>query len=459
MNFKHASRSIFGKARCAALVLGFAGIIPLAAQVTDTMWNGGNGLWTDATKWNGGGPAGSRNTIVQNGTVTLNGEANIRLLQLATDGPARATLNIVKGARLSAGNAGPSFVGTGDQATGIVVQTGGEANFDNFLVLGGSGSQNTGGTASYTIGDGKLAVGQGLRLGHNTTGNCTASFVQTGGAVRLGSVALGSARYAGMSGVRTITVSGTISGGTLSVKNDYEHGLAADRGMGQINAITTVVGSAASISVGGNLTLNQNAKNDSTMVFFLDDGGVSPIELKGGAALAGRLHVAPKGGIALVGGDTFKLIEARGITGDFAKRPDASLWTVQTGTVEGGRAVVTLGLAETGRRGAIVFSSSGMQGAVFPASPAGHVVIDRLVEGTRVELCLAAVPGQGKTIADLVSHLNTNGVHAEVISNGSYTVAVTTRVTKSSARLVWDLRDFNRGATLAGIGIAPAKAR
>lgn len=448
-------------------VLATAGVFLMAAtaQAVDVTWIGGTGDWSVSGNWSGGVPSAANNTFIQTGTVTLDSTGDARVLYVGTATDANAIFNITDGAVLGIGGASTSRIGTGTGSTATVNQTGGSVtiNVNNYMDLGGtsSGGTQTGGTGTYNISAGSLTIGHanGLLLTGNNNGSGTAFFNQTGGVVSLGGLAVGANRSTGSSGsARVNNATYTISGGTLNIAGNLSQATTSTTGtLGSVNGTTKVVGSAASISVGGNVVLNHDgSKNTSTLSFAIDNGGVSKINVTGTgtAALAGTLKAGFKGGMALTATDSFTLIETNtgNITGSFGTGPDAGLWSVATSSVGSGRDGVVLSLAGAAGKGAITFSGSAT-GTTFAASSAGFVTIDGFGIGDDVSLYLAADAGTGKTVADLVTYLNTNGIAATAVSEDGYSILVTTEASAASSWFAWDLRDFNADAMLSGVGV------
>lgn len=452
-------RSLIATSQLSA-AFAFCGLVlfasPLRAQTTTTWTGTTDNQWTMGPNWSNGLPTSSQNTNIQTGSVYLDATGAARTLNLATTTSGSATLFIETGATLSVSSAAQSLIGTGAGATGTVTQTGGSATFNNALTLGGNSSSN-GGTASWTISDGSLTVNGavGLRLGNNTTGNSTSQFTQSGGAVTLTTLRLGSDRYTGATGTPTNTAGYTISGGDLIVSGSFTHGLSTTNGTGRINATTQIIGSTATVSVGGNFILNNNQDNTATLSYSLDNGGVSKINLTGSgtASLAGTLQAGFKGGVALTTTGSFRLIETDTgkISGSFDTGPNAALWSVATSAVSGTRDAVLLSLQGSAQKGAL---SSSNPDATFAASTTGFVTLADLdVGGPLTLLSLIANAGTGKTITDLVFYFNINNIAA--IDTGGGTVQVSWQAQASDSWFAWDLSAFNTDATLSGVSVIP----
>lgn len=454
--------------KLSALVLS-AGVFLSAATVNaQTIWSGGTGDWTNVANWSNGLPDATKNASIQSGSVTLDAAGDARILQLGTDASATASLTITGGANLSLSGSATSRIGTGTGSSATVTQTGGSVSVhaNNYLDLGGtsSGGTQTGGTASYGISGGSFTANNanGIMMGGNNNGSSTSVFNQSGGVVTLGGLSVGASRSTGSSGSPRInTATYTISGGTLNITGNLSQATTSTSGtLGSVHGTTRVVGSAATISVGGNLALNHDGtKNTSTLSFAIDNGGVSKINLTGAgtAALAGTLNAGFKGGMALTSSNSFTIIEANtgNITGAFGTGPDAGLWTTATTAVSGSRDAVVLSFAGAADKGSIVYAGP-TTGTTFAAASTGYVTLTGLGSGEAVGLYLAADAGTGKTVGELVTYLNDNGVAATAISEGGYSVLVTTEASAASSWFAWDLREFNADATLSGVGVASA---
>jgi hypothetical protein len=451
--------------KLSSVVLSAGVVFSAAALNAQTTWTGGTGDWTVSGNWSAGVPTSAQNANIQSGAVTLGATGDARALFVGSDPSAIANLTITLGATLSIGGASTSRIGSGTGASGTVTQTGGSVtiNSNNYLDLGGTstGGTQTGGSGTYSISGGSLTISHanGIQMGGNNNGSATSVFKQSGGVVTLGSLAVGANRSTGSSGSpRVNNATYTISGGTLAIAGNLTQATTSTTGtLGSVNGTTKVVGSAATITVGGNVTLNHDgSKNTSTLSFAIDNGGVSKINLTGTgtAALAGTLKAGFKGGIALTATDSFTLLEANtgNISGSFGTGPDSGLWTVATSSVGGGRDGVTLALAGAANKGGIAFTGSSAD-ASFSASSTGYVTFTGLGAGDDINLYLAASAGTGKSVSDLVTYLNSNGIAATAISENGYSVLVTTEASAASSWFAWDLRDFNADAVLSGVGI------
>ncbi|EIQ01272.1 hypothetical protein OpiT1DRAFT_05846 [Opitutaceae bacterium TAV1] len=424
-------------------------------QAADITWTGEvNGQWTEDRNWNVGVPTSSDNALIQTGTVYLNATAAARSLNVASTVGVSATLFIQDGASLSVGSAAPSLIGTGNGATGIVTQTGGFATFANALTLGGSGS-TAGGNGSWTISGGSLTVtgSSGLRLSGNTGGTAsTSQFTQSGGTVALTNLTVGAARYGAIGSSNNATY--TISGGDLSISGNFTHGTSGTGGSAAVAATTEVIGSSATINVGGNLTLNNNSRNTSTLSYAIDDGGVSTINVTGNATLAGTLGAGLKGGLTLTRTNEFTLVNAGGtLTSDFATGPDSSLWTTTTAS-----GALKLTLASSARKATLAAVDNTTVGTgAFAAATTGFVEITGLTTGQELTLYLNADAGTGKTIDDLAAWFTDNGVAATALAGmDGYNLSISKTAADSTAWLAWDLSAFNADATLSAIGLATA---
>lgn len=450
--------------RCAAFACVTFLLSTLLHAQTTTKWDGSeDNKWKTADNWDNGLPTSNQNTLINTGSVLLDTSATVRYLYLGTDSGATANLTIADGATLSIGGASVSRIGTGTDANATVTQTGGTVtvNPSNYLDLGGmsSGSTRTGGTATYTISNGSLTAlnSSGLQMSANTSSSSISTFDQKGGTVTLGGLTVGAGRKTSTStGTMTNTATYAISAGSLTVNGDFIHGTNGNTGNGYIEATTNVIGSKATINVGGNLTLNNNARNTSTLSYSLDDGGVSKINLTGSStgtssvAIAGTLKVGFKGGLALTTEKNFALIETSSgnVTGSFTTTPDAALWSVSTTST-----TVTASFAGTAKA-TFDASESTMKEATFAASSTGYASLSGLTVGENISLYLAADAGSGKNIADLVTYFNANGIVATAVNDGAYSILITKQTGKETSYLAWDLNDFNAGATLSAIKLA-----
>ncbi|AHF88987.1 hypothetical protein OPIT5_00555 [Opitutaceae bacterium TAV5] len=442
---------------CAVLLLSLAS--PRLHAVA-TIWDGSDGNWTTSTSWSAGNPGYTTNhAVIQEGNVTVNSApltAQYLLLVQGANGAGKtATLTINAGANLGMGTAADSQIGTAAGGTGTVIHNAGTVNFDRSLVLGGTGSNNTGGTGIYTLNSGSFGVKNDFIMGNNTASSSFSYLNLNGGTANLqGNLKVGAARYTGGSGGRLNTAIVTIAGGTLNLTGDYTHGLATTNGAGAIEATTRITGSKATINIGGNLTLNQNARNDSTLAFTLDDGGVSTINVTGNATLAGTLNAGLKGGLTLTRTNEFTLVNAGGtLTSDFATGPDSSLWTTTTASD-----ALKLTLASSARKATLAAVDNTTVGTgAFAAATTGFVEITGLAAGQELTLYLNADAGTGKTIDDLAAWFTDNGVAATALAGmDGYNLSISKTAADSTAWLAWDLSAFNADATLSAIGLATA---
>lgn len=320
--------------------LGLCAAIAPAATVD---WSSaGDGNWNEPSNWTdasdssnhlpGSGDTADIGQLQSGRTVTINSAVpDIGALQVgfgsSTD--RSATLKLETGASLTVTGAARVGGGRGARNTGTVIQNDGTLIVQGGLQIGVGG--NTTRQGYYYLNDGILQTrgtdyNADIVIGTNGGGGGGfGTFVQTGGSVVTRDVTLSPQSKSGEAHY-------TISGGSLTARHLSIGGTNAE----QLTSAAEfqVIGSGATISLSGNLEINDNAATEGAhagsaigrLVFTIDDGGVSFLSVAGDATLGGDLFVTLADGTTLSDGQVFKLLDIGGTrTGTFRDLGEASL--------------------------------------------------------------------------------------------------------------------------------------
>lgn len=437
-----------------AVAFSFASI---SHAQTTIFWTGEQSNdWMEAGNWSGGAlPTAATNTNINDGDVALGGAAVVRYLRMGADLDSTSSLTISTDATLSAGAAGPSSIGAAAGSASAITQNGGSFTVNHDFSFGGVTSSVQGGAGTYSLSDGTLNVTGALLLGRSAAGSSAGLFYQSGGSVTLGSLEVGALRSLGGATGRVNTALYQISDGTLTVSGSMRLGTETTNGAGMVDATTLVRGSKATINVGGNLTVNNNTRNVSTMRFEVDNGGVSKINLGGGAQanLAGILEAGFNGGMALTSESAFTLIEADAdsIVNGFTQTPDANLWNLGVTDLGNGRSALQLSLNEAARLGTVSVGEA----IAFDASGYGYVVLSGAGSGIPLSIHLSVEAGTGVDINDFLAYLTSHGINAALSTQSGYSIVVSVLSSGETGYYGWDLRDFNPDATISGVTVVP----
>lgn len=340
--------------RGAVLALAVAGVSVLAAQVqAQTVWIGGgaDNNWSTDANWDAGEPDLATTANLNNGdTILINQageEANFANIngsgtfdirpgaELTTGGSVRigfgggsdgallmsgGTVTITGGGSdLTIGDAGTTdaravgtatisggaitapdnmLIGGGANADGVLSQTGGDLAFDNVVVVGGGPTS----TGLYNIEGGSVTqLGSvGFLVGNN--GTATGTVNQSGGTVNAVNMNVGNngtGQYTHTGGALNVTDALTVAANSGSV------GTFIVRGSDPGGSIT-----AGSFAAGA---------GDADLVFQIEDSsGTTLIDIAGAANLEGALIDLELLGYTPDAGETFNLLAASDITGNYS---------------------------------------------------------------------------------------------------------------------------------------------
>ncbi|MFC1806442.1 hypothetical protein ACFL09_05620, partial [Planctomycetota bacterium] len=278
--------------------------------------------------WNGSGDG----TVVHDDGI-VNVPASGHKVYIGRQGVGHYTMN---DGELNAPNA-HMYVGgqenSGGPGDGTFIQNGGDVVVGQALRMATYRADTK---ARYEIHDGSLTIGQYLQVGRNGT----ATFIQTGGAVRVlrNNDALVMGASSGAKGTYII------SGGTLEVPN---HTTFVGVGGGQ--GMLDVRGSAADIDL---LRYQQN--NQSTLRSAIHNAGITRVDVASTATIStgAMVDVDIWGGVLFTPFPAFEFMRtatAGNISGAFTVTDPEPIWTVvQDGTVVQAVAVPTLAAASLG---------------------------------------------------------------------------------------------------------------
>ncbi len=457
-----------------AAVLGMA--FPQRASAITYSWSyAGSANWNIASNWTDMTNANTHAvpTSVDRARLAYLGDYEV----LVTDTQAVDTLQLANSlatnaqGRLRIGNGGTLSIGTGgiissDQQNGkayIYIDSGGTLNSSGIISWGRASNSTTtseihlaaGGAMNLTGANGILYLGGGLATArgygvlYQTGGTFTATSLQLD--TMSNEAANSSKGYYEVSGTSTVTVSTSIING--SGTSSYDDGTIK------------VIGSKSTISVTG-ASGSYSQGTHSKLEFALDNGGASKINLTGasstatlgnGTTNAGSLLVSFKAGAVLTTTSSFRLVEAKTVTGGFTNMPNSTLWTGAIQSVENSRQAYVLSYNAAANKSGSPLSLAGNDHVTFSASAVGYVEISGLLQNQIIQLYLDANPGEGKSIADLLAYFNLNGLSATAISVGDYDISLSfTAGAAGSSYFGWDLSSFN--ATSSGSGPATLSA-
>jgi hypothetical protein len=439
-------------------MIGTALMLPCVLPAATLTWVGADGGgWGIATNWNNGTtsavPVSTDLMNISNSTAasiaTGTTAVGSRVLIGSTNGTTGG-LNITGGSLTLSGGTGAGLLGLAATSNGAssatVNQSGGTVSVTTIQF----GTNNVSKTGAYNLSGGTLSISGLTELGRVGTSN----FTQTGGDMTTGSLSI-------VSDVATTAVTTaakySVSGGTLSVTGNLTNNAVVSANAGTANATFQVIGSTATINVGGNyVTGTESATRHATLDVKMDNGGLSKINLTGSgtATLAGTLSAGFKGGVALTTGTSFSVLEANTgqISGSFSTNPSTSLWAASSvQAVSGSRDALVLSYAGSANK--TTLSVTGTASGSFTAATMGYATFNSVTTGAPVSVYLDASAGTGKVTSDLLSFFTDNGITAVTSDLGGYSVRLTLTSITSTAYFGWDLTKFNSDATISGISI------
>jgi hypothetical protein len=317
---------------------------PTAAAVSQpNYWVGGNGIWTDGTKWSLGSPPSAGNNVLlasDAGTVIYNAAstAGFGSVTIGSTGGGPVCLSIGQGVfasrGLTVGQFGPGsldlcggsvtspriVLGMTDGSTGTSSQSGGSVSVGS-LYLG----YNPGSGGSYTLANGYLSVTGNAYLGYGGSG----SFYQCGGAVTVNNdLAIGSKGSCDFEGGKLQVGGYLFNNGSLTVNGSSLNGDLFQVGTlmqaGRLQGSGTITGN---VDVTGGTVYPGNAPGVLTIagsyaqsagtlnIDILGKGNYSQLNVTGTASVEGYLHVVLLSGASISNNDSFDIFHAALLTG------------------------------------------------------------------------------------------------------------------------------------------------
>ena len=369
---------------------------------------------------------GGQGTFVQSGTSTVN--ANLGTEFIVGDGGSAVGRYDMSGGTLNVNNGRTLYVGK--NGTGTFVQSGGTVNASGRLHVG----QAAGKSSLYEMSDGQLNIADDpFVIGVNGQG----TFTQTGGTVTQSASSIYLADNVGSEGTYSISGQAVLStAGQLRVGN---------RDQGTFRVIT------------GGPTINasqlQTWSGRSTLGFHVANDGVASIDVTNNAALAGHLEMRIHNHIALTAGDSFILVDAGSISGDFNTK-DQSVFS--SGPPVGSQYIATYDPAQG--QGTVEAAVGTGWEIVFPKANQGWVQIDNADSWPTLELLLdidfnGALPGND--LDALIAYIDEAGFAIEKPEGGSkydLKLLIGPPTDDSTAFFAWDLSGFDENVGLIGVG-------
>ncbi len=297
------------------------------AQAQLDNWNGGTGDWDTAGNWGSGVPnsgttaavstdgsvvnitgtdvqAGTLSIQLGSGTAIVNAESGsisvINQLNIAEG----ATFNLESGASLTSSLA----IRVGEVGVGVLNIYGGSSLIAPNIELSGPGTINFVGTGAVSFGGAISDNGTAGAIVQNSTGTTTL----TGNSVNFSGTATvtqGTLDVNGTLGNGSATY--TVNGGTLGGSGTVGGNVTVNSG-GTLAAGTSAT--PGTLNIGGTLTLNSG----STTSLRLGGTSSDSIVVGGVATLGGTLLITPVASDAPHGGQTFTLLTASNVSGQFA---------------------------------------------------------------------------------------------------------------------------------------------
>lgn len=372
------------------------------------------------------------NTTSTNTSVTINTVASAATVQLGNLASAnKGIVFLTNGGTLTV-SGGMSFTSENTGAT-MFIQDGGHASFGAVQV----GRINVG-TSAYMMQGGTMEAAT-LFIGGISNGNGSGTFAHTGGYVKAGTLNINSSTTGINNNAHYL-----LSGGTLEVTGNTVFG-----GTSQYNSFQ-IAGSTGTILLRGNYTQN----NKAHLQVRVDNGGLTKLNLTsvtGTATLSGTLSAGIKGPAAFTSSETFRVVEAQNIVGDFSGKPNATLWETSIQTdVDGTRDAYVLSYNSSANVGGLIGGGE----ISFTATDVGYATLGGLTPGSEFSLYLDAYAGN-KTTADLVAYFTANGFTASLVDFEGYNVLLTLDPVAATSYFAWDLNEFDSLATFSGLSVVP----